>query len=241
MPQTPSSLSQFLVFWDLPIEIRLKIWTHLIPPPRIIQLATHPNRDNAPLISLTKPPILFSISHETRTLALSTYNFLPVPHMRIPVSRNEDTVYITLSQVRSHRESQDDNHIATVLSLVSYFPITSLGFAAVCWGRMCELLNLISILAGMPHLREVLKVIEYGRDFTGELGLLDIPEWRQDWRRMANQVEAHIRDQREKLSIVGNGMGDVKMRSIHEKFNSTETRRSLEISTVLGKTRDEMK
>ncbi|TGO29596.1 hypothetical protein BPAE_0013g00480 [Botrytis paeoniae] len=144
-----------------------------------------------PLVSLTKPPILFSINHETRTLALSTYNFLPIPHMRIPVSRTEDTVYITLSQVRSNCESQDDNHIAIVLSLASYFPITSLGFTT------------------------------YGRDFKGELGLLDIPEWRQDWGRMANQIEADIRDQRKKLSIVGNEIGDVKM--------STETQRSLEL------------
>ncbi|KAF7939936.1 uncharacterized protein EAE98_000063 [Botrytis deweyae] len=215
MPQNPSSFPQFWVFWDLPIEIRLKIWTHLIPPPRIVQLATLPNRDNAPLVSLTKPPILFSINHETRTLALSTYSFLPIPHMRIPVSRTKDTVYITVAQVRSHRESQDDNHIAAVLSLVSYFPITSLGFTAVCWGRMCELHNLISILAGMPHLREVLKVIEYGRDFKGELGLLDIPEWRQDWRMMASQIEADIREQRNKLIIAGSKMGDVKMRYVY--------------------------
>ncbi|KAF7912437.1 uncharacterized protein EAF01_001458 [Botrytis porri] len=86
MSQTPSRFPQFWVFWDLPIEIRLKIWSHLILPPRIIQLAKRPNRDSAPLVSLTKPPILFSINHETRTLALSTYTFLPIPHMRIPVS-----------------------------------------------------------------------------------------------------------------------------------------------------------
>ncbi|KAF7874437.1 uncharacterized protein EAF02_008414 [Botrytis sinoallii] len=215
MPQKPSSFPQFWGFWDLPIEIRLKIWSHLIPPPRIVQLATRPNRDNAPLVSLTKPPILFSINHETRTLALSTYSFLPIPHMRIPVSRTKDTVYITVAQIRSHRESQDDNHIAAVPSLVSYFPITSLGFTAVCWGRMCELHNLISILAGMPHLREVLKVIEYGRDFKGELGLLDIPEWRQDWRMMASQIEVDIRDQRNKLIIAGSKMGDVKMRYVY--------------------------
>ncbi|KAF7912438.1 uncharacterized protein EAF01_001459 [Botrytis porri] len=67
----------------------------------------------------------------------------------------------------------------------------------------------------MPHLREILKVIEYGREFKGELGILDIPEWRQDWRRMATQIEADIRDQREKLSSEGNKMGEVKMRYVY--------------------------
>ncbi|CCD55767.1 hypothetical protein ACHAO1_011062 [Botrytis cinerea] len=215
MPQNPSRFPQFWVFWDLPIELRLKIWTHLLAPPRIVQLATRANPANAPLVSLTKPPILFSINHETRTLALSTYNFLPIPHMRIPVSRTEDTVYISLSRVRSHRESQDDRHIATILSLLSYFPISSLGLTATFWGKMCELHNLISILAGMPHLRKVLKVIEYGRDFEGKLGFLDVPDWRQNWRGMADQVEANIRDQRENLSVVGRVMGDVKMRYVY--------------------------
>lgn len=67
----------------------------------------------------------------------------------------------------------------------------------------------------MPHLRKVLKAIEYGRDFEGKLGFLDVPDWRQNWRGMADQVEANIRDQRENLSVVGRVMGDVKMRYVY--------------------------
>ncbi|KAF7876615.1 hypothetical protein EAF04_001701 [Stromatinia cepivora] len=96
MMQKPSDFHQFQY---LPKEIRLQIWSKLIPPPRIIQLSSRENPHNSPLVSLTKPPILLSINHESRTLGFSTYSLLPIRNVHIPISRIEDTVYVSFAQL----------------------------------------------------------------------------------------------------------------------------------------------
>jgi hypothetical protein len=66
----------------------------------------------------------------------------------------------------------------------------------------------------MPQLREVKRVIEYGREFEGELGFLDIPEWRQDLREAAEGAEVEVREERRKMGVAEGEVRDVKVKCV---------------------------
>lgn len=212
MTQQPST---FHPFWDLPTELRLKIWSYLLPPPRIIQLSPRANRHNSVLVPVTKPPVLLSITHESRTVGLSAYTFLPIPHIPIPISLNEDTVYVSFTLPNSpHRPfTPVVSHVIAILSFLPRLPVSSLALDSRCWDKLCNH-DLISILAGMPQLREVKRVVEHGRHFEGELGLLDMPEWRSDLKREAELAEVNLRNERRKLSLAEREKEDVKVKCV---------------------------
>lgn len=57
----------------------------------------------------------------------------------------------------------------------------------------------VGILAGMRALREVLLVVEFGRrEFGGELGFLEQPEWRGDLRWVGDKAETDLKMERER-------------------------------------------
>jgi len=44
----------------------------------------------------------------------------------------------------------------------------------------------------MRELKEVSIVVEFGRDFKGEIGFLEAPEWRNDLRWVAEMAEREV-------------------------------------------------
>lgn len=66
----------------------------------------------------------------------------------------------------------------------------------------------------MPHLREVIRVVEFGRDFKGELGLLELPVWTRDLKEAAERAELDLEKERKKLEAVEGEMGDIKVRVV---------------------------
>jgi len=66
----------------------------------------------------------------------------------------------------------------------------------------------------MPQLREVKRVIEYGREFEGELGFLDVPEWRQDFKGAAERAEMEVREERKKMGFAEAETRNVEVRCV---------------------------
>ncbi|KAJ8063863.1 hypothetical protein OCU04_007718 [Sclerotinia nivalis] len=122
--------------------------------------------------------------------------------MRIPISLIDDTVYMSFAQLH-YGYTPFTNLLTAVVSLIRYFPVSSLGLDYRCW----------DILAGMPYLREVKMVFETGRNLKGALGFLDIEEWRQGLKEKAERAEKDIRDERRKLSEVKR-YADVEVRCV---------------------------
>lgn len=211
MTQEPTS---FPLFSLLPPEIRLKIWSNLIPPPRIVQVAPRNERHGSPLVSLTKPPLLLSITHESRSVALSTYTYLPIPHIPAPVSLSRDILYVSFTQLPGDGYGPVNSLLNAVLSLLPHFAVHTLALDSRSWVRLCDKHNLFPLLASMPHLREVIRVVEFGRDFKGELGFLELPVWRRDLREAAERAELDLKKERKKLEAVEGEMGDIKVRVV---------------------------
>jgi hypothetical protein len=69
--QTRSPFTEFHFFPLLPTEIRLQIWTYTLPGTRTIELHRYPSTNS--ITSTAIIPITLSITHESRTLALSHY------------------------------------------------------------------------------------------------------------------------------------------------------------------------
>jgi hypothetical protein len=65
----------------------------------------------------------------------------------------------------------------------------------------------LGILAGLKALRRVYLVVEFGRNFEGELGFLEAPEWRSDLRWLATSAGGGINSGRERKW--GKGEGEV--------------------------------
>ncbi|PQE14503.1 hypothetical protein CJF30_00007085 [Rutstroemia sp. NJR-2017a BBW] len=198
----------FPLFSSLPAELRLEIWSHLLPPPRIVQVTTVPTRPDF-LVSLTKPPILSGINHESRAFLLSTHQLLQAPLPPIPISLKHDTLYLTLPP-SYHSASQTP--FKSLLTPLPYLPIRSLALDFRAWNKFRQH-NLIAILAQMPHLREVRMVVEYGRDFAGPIAFLAVPSWRGDLTYWAERAQDEIMEMRRELGGLG-GRRDVLVRCV---------------------------
>jgi len=99
----------FTLFPNLPSELRLKIWKHIAPGPRIVELqyATEPKRlvESIPgtlhpvspdWISKYPPPIVLHICQESRMEVLKSYQLALGPHENlIYVEFSFDTLYFT--------------------------------------------------------------------------------------------------------------------------------------------------
>jgi hypothetical protein len=168
------------------------------------------------LISLTKPPILSSINHESRAFLLSTHQLLqisspqsqppstnpcqPFPQSStpIPVSLEHDTLYLTLRLIY-HDAPQTS--FKSLLAPLPHLPIRSLALDFRAWNKFRQH-NLISILAEMPHLREMRMVVEYGRDFAGPIAFLTVPSWRGDLTYLAERAQDEIMEMRRDLGVL---------------------------------------
>jgi len=51
---------------------------------------------------------------------------------------------------------------------------------------------MLGVLGRMRELREVCIVVEFGREFRGEIGFLEAPEWRNDLRWVAEMAEREV-------------------------------------------------
>ncbi|KAE9369542.1 hypothetical protein N431DRAFT_427706 [Stipitochalara longipes BDJ] len=216
-----ASPTAFTLFPQLPTELRLKIYKHILAlytTPRILKISysTSLNR----YISNTPPPVLLSTSHESRTYTLQTYTNLslgpscswrphlspssqqyryqnpaPTPGLPIPICYVTDTLYISslfpLLTIHLH------DLFWNLATSSSRHHIQSLSIDLRVWNTLCEA-GLLGLLARMRSLREVCLVVEFGRSFEGELGFLDAPEWRMDLRWIAERAEETLEEERER-------------------------------------------
>ena len=54
-------------------------------------------------------------------------------------------------------------------------------------------------------------VVEFGREFSGEVGFIEAPPWRKDLRWVAEQAEMRVGEERRRTrSVVQYGTGDSK-------------------------------
>lgn len=195
MDSTPAT---FTLFPQLPTELRLKIYSDIqafTPNPRILKISYSPQLNCS--ISNTPPPILLSISSESRIYALKTYSYLslgppypnvppqstplvalhqlPVPWLPIPINYHTDTLYIsplTANQILSLLHNLASPHSFNSLNLITSISLDLRTFPSLSSH------GLLSALARMKCLRELNLVVEFGRCFEGKLGFLDAPEWR---------------------------------------------------------------
>jgi len=184
----------FHPFPHLPTELRLQIYT-LTLHPRILKISYSPVHQT--YISNTAPPVLLSLTHESRLLALSTYLPLhlgrPSPHHIIPFSPSTDTLYI------SSLAPFLPTHLPDLLYNLSTTPhrhtIRRFALDLRVWQECCEK-GLLGILGRMRGLREVDIVVEFGRVFEGEVGFLEVPRWRGDLKDLAARAERCVGEAR---------------------------------------------
>jgi len=50
----------------------------------------------------------------------------------------------------------------------------------------------LGVLGRMKELKEVSIVVEFGRDFKGDIGFIEAPEWRNDLRWVAEMAEREV-------------------------------------------------
>jgi hypothetical protein len=177
----------------LPAELRLKIWAATLPRSRILKISFSPLSNT--YIPNTAPPTSLSISHESRSLTLESYTFLQLgrkPYSPIPFSASTDTVYISsLAPILQ-------THLPDLLYNLSTSPsrsiIRKIAIDLRVWNECCEK-GLLGVLGRLRDLREVCIVVEFGRDFKGEIGFLEAPEWRNDLRWVAEMAEREVEEE----------------------------------------------
>lgn len=59
----------------------------------------------------------------------------------------------------------------------------------------------------MKSLQQVYMVVEFGRDFEGELSFLETPEWRGDLRWVAQRAESELVEERRKFGVLRTSVG----------------------------------
>jgi hypothetical protein len=215
LPATPPPQT-FPLFPLLPAELRLKIWFWTLPPARILKISYSANHGT--YISNTAPPLALSICHSSRLVAQSHYSYLqlgptPIP---IPISFPNDTLYISnLAPILS-------SHLADLLYNLAVSPsrhfLQSLSLDLRVWNELCEN-GLLSTLAKMRELREVNVVVEFGRNFGGELGFLDTPEWRRDLMWLAARAGRRLVEETGRLRLLrkADGRGNSNEKEDAEK------------------------
>lgn len=65
------------------------------------------------------------------------------------------------------------------------------------WNVLCEN-GFVGVLAGMKSLREVMMVVEFGREFKGRLGFLEVPAWRNDLCWLARGAGRSVNEERKR-------------------------------------------
>ncbi|KAH7369814.1 hypothetical protein BKA65DRAFT_386033 [Rhexocercosporidium sp. MPI-PUGE-AT-0058] len=206
---TPSrpNLKSFHFFPQLPTELRLKIYKHMLSlsynsysSSRILKISYSPSLGR--YISNTPPPVTLSINSESRVLTLSTHSYLslgPIPKALKPSGSTSSSSSISKS---------NSNHILYHFSTSpSRHLIQHLAIDFRVWAELCEN-GFLGIVSRMRALRELDLVVEFGRAFEGEVGFLECPSWRRDLRWVAEGAERGVGEERKRvLGLGGSGSG----------------------------------
>jgi hypothetical protein len=75
---------------------------------------------------------------------------------------------------------------------------------------------MLGVLAGMRGLKEVNLVVEFGRrEFKGEIGFLETPEWREDLKWVERREEEGLEAERERARVrMRERVGKVRVRCV---------------------------
>jgi len=135
----PSSV--FTLFTNLPSELRIKIWKHSSPPPRVVPVRFQ--RNSGQYTSNSAPPTMLHVSSESRSIFLSNYTKLmlsPKYNSIVFVNFDIDTIFfdsldcspdgdLSLDLARSpHRDRilscAIDSQVWEVLRVFKYDPLS---------------------------------------------------------------------------------------------------------------------
>jgi hypothetical protein len=226
-----TSPASFTLFPLLPTELRLKIYKQILAltsTPRILKIAYSPSLGR--YISNTAPPLLLSLSAESRAYTLQTYTHLALglssprkplpssnPHSKshqdpasplpIPICYATETLYI--SSLFPLLPTHLHDFLWNLLTSPSRHQIHSLAIDLRVFNTLCEN-GFLVVLARMRELREVCLVVEFGRCFEGELGFLEAPEWRRDLRWVAERAGAELGEERLRARSKGKVKGRIE-------------------------------
>jgi len=174
MESTP--LTRFTLFPSLPTELRLKIYSHIHAllcstfGNRILKISYSPSLSR--YISNTAPPLLLSISPESRFYALSMYQYTflslgpsnpykkttnPKAPLPIPIRHQNDILYI--SELFPLLSTHLHDFLYNLSTSASRHLIRRLAVDLRVWNQLCEN-GFLGILGRMRGLREVDMVVE---------------------------------------------------------------------------------
>jgi hypothetical protein len=115
----PQLLTTFHLFGDLPAELRIKIWKAALTP-RVVTILTQTTNvnttNNIAFYTTSPPPTLLSVSHESRSEALSSYRLSFSTSQNLPTTYfnpHLDTLYFP-----RHREMGYDEVLRDFRDLV---------------------------------------------------------------------------------------------------------------------------
>lgn len=135
MSVTISKLLQFRLFPKLPYELRLEIWRFALPPPRVVELRQSGRAKRGRFwITDICPPVLLSVCHEAREVALELYRPILVWNQTRPVltrsyiAYSKDIVYLSDSSYKRLLDNVMSSKIwdaPVALDKVQYFAVIS--------------------------------------------------------------------------------------------------------------------
>ncbi|KAL2072178.1 hypothetical protein VTL71DRAFT_11521 [Oculimacula yallundae] len=242
----------FHYFPQLPTELRLKIYKHILSlsntnnsSTRILKISYSPSLGT--YISNTPPPITLSISSESRSFTLETHSYLSLGPLRKSSKPGPRTIqasspdFTTSSRLPNSSQSKNSSplipityhhttlylsslspllttHLHTILYDLSLSPslslVQSLAIDFRVWAQLCEN-GFLGIVSRMKVLREVLLVVEFGRGFKGEVGWLEVPDWRRDLKWVAGEAERCLGEERRRGGLrKGREDGHVSVRCV---------------------------
>ncbi|RDL31910.1 uncharacterized protein BP5553_09312 [Venustampulla echinocandica] len=236
----PSIIPIFTLFPLLPPELRLRIFNEILlalvnnehaalnksTPTTILKIRF--SHSHQRYVASTSPPVTLSISSESRAFTLSRYTYLQLgpaashapfstalPPSEIPIHYPTTTLYISLRPLIGSSVHSFLYHLSTS---PSRHLIRSIAVDLRIWNRLCED-GFMGVLAGMKALREVIMVVEYNREFKGQLGFLDVPNWRHDLCWLARGAGRSLKEERGRGSWgfkgeVEEAGGEVKVRCV---------------------------
>jgi len=192
-------MTAFEIFSSLPTEIRLKIWNHAAPGPRVVKVSYSSCLQR--YISDCPPPIILHINQESRSEAMLKYHRLSLgiqDNPEIYVDLSIDTVYVSgLAHLRDYYLQPFMYELA---NSSDRHTIRKLAVDQRAWNDLCEN-GWIAKLCGMRSLVEVVMVIEFGRDFEGDIAFLQVPEWRTDLLFLERNAQSNLEEERRKMKV----------------------------------------
>jgi hypothetical protein len=105
----PSSPSDFALFPELPVEVRLKIWRQACLTLRIVVVQYNP--DEGRFVSNSGPPAVLRVFRESRHEALGIYRLdfsTPSTAPHIYVHSHVDIIYVTRHDTKLEAEREEE-------------------------------------------------------------------------------------------------------------------------------------